>query len=243
MCLNFMEPVSKVVGLAGTSFSGQLPTSFINLNSEILPSLQNLTRLNFLQQPEVWVLMESQKAQPWKISVNETVPNFEVLGLASCNLSEFPIIEPFLPWTNLQLLDLTSNLLQESLPVPPSSTSYYFVQNNKLTGNIPLSMCNLSVFQILDLSNNSLSGIIPQHSSKFSSSLSVLNLRGNNFNGNIPQTCINGRSRLKMIDLSENHLEESVPRSLTTCTVLESLNLEDNKIRNTFPFFLGALPE
>ena len=28
-----------------------------------------------------------------KISVNETVPNFEVLGLASCNLSKFPIIE------------------------------------------------------------------------------------------------------------------------------------------------------
>ena len=104
-------------------------------------------------------------------------------------------------------------------------------------------MCNLSVLQILDLSNNSLSGIIPQHSSKFSSSLSVLNLQGNNFNGNIPQTCINGRSRLKMIDLSENHLEESVPRSLTTCTVLESLNLEDNKIKNTFTFFLGALPE
>lgn len=47
MCLNFMEPVSKVVGLAGTSFSGQLPTSFVILDSwnELDVSICNFTRL------------------------------------------------------------------------------------------------------------------------------------------------------------------------------------------------------
>ena len=45
-----------------------------------------------------------------------------------------------------------------------------------------------------------------------------------------------------MIDLSQNLLEGPVPRSLTNCTVLESLNLGNNQISDTFPFWLGALP-
>ncbi|KAF3952449.1 hypothetical protein CMV_021995 [Castanea mollissima] len=41
-----------------------------------------------------------------------------------------------LPWTNLAILDLSSNQLEGSLPIPPSSTLRYNIPNNKLSASI-----------------------------------------------------------------------------------------------------------
>ncbi|KAJ4717613.1 putative Leucine-rich receptor-like kinase family protein [Melia azedarach] len=46
-----------------------------------------------------------------------------------------------------------------------------------------------------------------------------------------------------MIDLSDNHFQGEIPRSLVNCTSLEFLDLGNNGIMDTFPFWLGALPE
>ena len=85
---------------------------------------------------------------------------------------------------NLRFLYLHANLLQGKLPVPPSSHMRAFVMsNNRLTGEIPSTICNVSHLQILDIFNNNLSGKIPQCLGNFSYSLSVMNLRMNNFHG------------------------------------------------------------
>ena len=252
------------------------------LELDMLLKLKNLTRLG---------LSDNKLSLQTDTSFNGTGPKFKVLGLASCNLGEFPnflrnqdelellklsnnkipgkipnwiwtigketlslmdlshnFLTGFeqppvvLPWANLIYLELSSNMLQGPLPVPPSSISSYFVENNRFAGNIPPLFCNLSLLRMLDLSNNTLSGMIPECLSNLSNSLSILNLRRNNFNGAIPEACEVG-SKLKMIDLSQNLLDGPVPRSLTNCTVLESLNLGNNQISDTFPFWLGALPE
>ncbi|RVW37503.1 Receptor-like protein 12 [Vitis vinifera] len=227
MCLNFMEPVSKVVGLAGTSFSGQLPTSFINLNSEILPSLENLTQLNFLaqqfgkntsylinltqlssvkQQPEVWVLMESQKAQPWKISVNETVPNFEVLGLASCNLSKFPIIE--IPWWTGSPKPSLSFPCCKSLKSPTMVLQAW------------KESLRMSLITAIEISSNKFSGEI-QESIGNLKRLHLLNLFGNSFTGQIPSSLKN-LEHLESLDLSHNKLPGEIPQQLTRIDTLDS---------------------
>ena len=252
------------------------------LELDMLLKLKKLTRLG---------LSDNKLLLRTDTSSNGNGPKFKVLGLASCNLGEFPHFlrnqdelellklsnnkihgkipkwiwnigketlslmdlahnfltgfeQPMvvLPWVSLIYLELSSNMLQGSLPVPPSSISTYFVENNRFTGKIPPLFCNLSLLHMLDLSNSTLSGMIPECLSNLSNSLSVLNLRGNNFHGAIPQAFEVG-SKLKMIDLSQNLLEGPVPRSLTNCTVLESLNLGNNQISDTFPFWLGALPE
>ncbi|XP_059640711.1 receptor-like protein 7 [Cornus florida] len=164
------------------------------------------------------------------------------MGLSHNFLTGFDQPPLLLPWSSLRLLDLASNKLQGSLPIPPLSTYAYSVSNNQLTGEIPPWLCNVSSLYALDLSYNHLSGSIPQCVGSFSDSLSLLNLQSNNLSGPIPQIYKNG-SKLMMIDLSRNQLLGPVPRSMVNCSLLEILNLGDNQINDTFPFWLGNLSE
>jgi Leucine-rich repeat (LRR) protein len=142
----------------------------------------------------------------------------------------------------MEYLDLRSNKLQGSLPIPPLSTQYFFASNNNLTGRIPSMICKVNSLQVLDLSNNHLIGQIPQCLGNFSSSLSVLNMRNNNFQGILPETFIKGSS-LRTLDLSLNRIEGKIPRSLVKCRQLEVLNLGNNNMNDIFPFWLESLPE
>ncbi|GMI98569.1 receptor like protein 35 [Hibiscus trionum] len=166
----------------------------------------------------------------------------EVLSLRENFLTGFhqPGIVP--PWTNLRVLDLRSNKLRGSLPIPPASIYQYLVSNNLLKGEISSMICNLPSISILDISNNSFSGMLPPCLGNLSKSLSVLNLQSNNFRGPIPQTC-EKRSQLRMIDLSQNQLNGEIPRSLVNCNMLELLNLGNNQIEDTFPSWLGRLQQ
>ncbi|KAF3959644.1 hypothetical protein CMV_015564 [Castanea mollissima] len=89
----------------------------------------------------------------------------------------FDHVPVILPWTNLRILELSHNKLQGiSVPIPPSSIATYEISNNILTGEIPLMICNLSLFFRLDLSYNNLRGMLPDCLGNFSGSLSILNL-------------------------------------------------------------------
>ncbi|XVE78315.1 hypothetical protein DITRI_Ditri13aG0134800 [Diplodiscus trichospermus] len=149
---------------------------------------------------------------------------------------------PILPLNNLKHLNLGSNNLQGSIPIPPSSIFYYSVSNNSLTGDFSPLLCNLSSLAFLDLSNNNFNGMLPQCLANLSESLLVLSLQNNSFVGSIPQLCMKG-SILRMIDFSENQFQGQLPRSLANCGMIETLNLGSNKINDTFPFWLGKLPE
>ena len=147
---------------------------------------------------------------------------------------------PILPWDSLLNLDLSFNMLQGSLPIPPPSIADYNVRNNKLTGEISPLFCNLSSILMLDLSHNNLAGMLPQCLSKLSD-LVMLNLQNNNFRGILPGMYME-QSRLKAIDVTQNQLEGQVPRSLSNCTMLEILLLGKNQFSDIFPSWLGKLP-
>ena len=133
-------------------------------------------------------------------------------------LTGFDQLPAILPWSRVHILDLSSNMLQGSLPVPPLSTYLYLVPGNKLTGEIPTLMCNLTSLRWLALSYNNFSGRISQCLTSLSSSLFELNLKRNNLCGTIPPLCSNP-SNLRMIDLSENQLQGQIPRSLAKCSL------------------------
>ncbi|CAB4315239.1 unnamed protein product [Prunus armeniaca] len=180
----------------------------------------------------------------------------------SCN-SLLTLEGPLLNVTsNLSVLDLHSNQLQGQIPLFPqfatyldysrnnfnsvirtdigeflSYTIFFSLSSNKLHGIIPVSICNASNLQVLDVSNNSLNGSIPKCLTAISGTLAVLNLRRNNLSGTVPDKFPEHCS-LKTLDLNGNQIGGQFPKSLANCTMLEVLNLGNNQIADTFPCLL-----
>ncbi|KAF8011984.1 hypothetical protein BT93_I0190 [Corymbia citriodora subsp. variegata] len=164
------------------------------------------------------------------------------LNLSNNSLTGFSSYPVEFKWANLQTLDLRYNGMEGPLPLPPRSIQFYLASNNKLIGQIPPTICQLNSIQILDLASNELSGVLPSCLSNLSSTLSTLSLHGNGFYGRIPPLQKIEACELKMVDLSDNQLEGPLPRGLSTCVGLEFLNLGNNWIADTFPSWLGSLP-
>ncbi|XP_058111715.1 receptor-like protein 7 [Magnolia sinica] len=166
--------------------------------------------------------------------------------LYSLNLSHNVLqgMEPPTPHLSsaLQILDLSFNMLEGSLPIPSPSIFFFSVSNNSLHGEIPLSICNATSLSVLDLSYNHFIGQIPLCLGEIGDTLSVLNLQGNAFNGTLLQAFKEG-CNIQTLDLSGNQLEGRLPRSLANCKKLEVLNLGNNQINDTFPSWVEALPQ
>ncbi|MBA0788891.1 hypothetical protein Gotri_026243 [Gossypium trilobum] len=146
------------------------------------------------------------------------------------------------PGKNLDTLDLHSNLLQGPLLVPSPTVREFLISENKLTGEIPPSVCNLTSLSILDLSKNYLKGIIPPCVGNFSDEIWIINLQRNNFHGKIPDFVDGRYGFFTTIALNGNQLEGLLPRSLVNCSSLAFLNLANNRFNDHFPHWLGVLP-
>lgn len=171
---------------------------------------------------------------------NKSRESMDSLWLAENLITGFEYNPVVLPWARLRLLDISVNMFQGSLPVPPPSTLAYDASGNRMTGEISPLICQMNSLYTLELSDNSLGGKIPSCLGNFSNKLMRINLEGNNFFGTIPEISSQG---LRMVDLSWNQFEGKIPRSLANCTLLQLLNLGNNQIDDSFPLWLGTLPE
>ena len=149
----------------------------------------------------------------------------------------------------VQYLDFSRNNFSSVIPVSIgnflTNTYFFSLSSNKLYGSIPRSICNATKLIVLDLSNNFLSGTVPECLFKLSEvdqemskpSLGVLNLSKNNLTGTIsnvfPSNC-----GLQTLSLNGNQLEGKLPKSLAKCTSLDVLNLGNNHIEDAFPCYL-----
>lgn len=171
---------------------------------------------------------------------NVSTASLTIMNISHNFLSGFDQPPVVLPWSGLRLLDLSSNMIGGSLLMPSPFIEYYLISKNQLTGQVSPLICNLTSLKFLDMSNNKLSGMLPQCLGNFSESLRVLDLGNNSFEGHLPQTYT---SNLTMIDVSDNKLQGILPRSLANCVMLEFLVLSNNEFDDVFPFWLGTLPE
>ncbi|KAL6144030.1 hypothetical protein ACLB2K_054725 [Fragaria x ananassa] len=171
---------------------------------------------------------------------NSTSETLRFLNLSHNHLNGFEENPVIIPWHGLYSLQLDSNMLQGSLPIPSPLISYYSVSNNEYAGEIPVTFCNTRPLCILDLSNNNLNGKIPQcfENLRF---LQLLKLQNNSFHGDIPQIGLKRCLWLRGIDMSYNQLQGKLPRSIGNCSKLMFLNLGNNQISDTFPSWLGKL--
>ncbi|GKB31922.1 leucine-rich repeat-containing protein [Tanacetum coccineum] len=208
--------------LSDNKIQGEIPNWIWKVGSGSL-SYMNLSRNNLTSLQE-----------PYKF------PDFSVLDLHFNNLSG---AIPFPPQT-ATFVDYSENRFDSLLPenIGRNLTFAYFfsVSKNMLTGRIPDTICNATYLRVLDLSNNHLTGKIPKCLIEFGGSLGVLNLANNRLTGHIegtfPSTC-----GLNTLDLHGNSLEGKISRSLANCTMLEVLNIGNNRINDTYPCYLGKL--
>nr|XP_023925785.1 receptor-like protein Cf-9 homolog [Quercus suber] len=152
-----------------------------------------------------------------KTSPNTTVQKFKHIGLASCNLSEFP---DFLrEQDELEFVDLAYNHIHGLVP--------------KWMWNTSKENLGLNSLYALDLSHNHLSGTLPPCLGNFSSFLSILNLRSNNFHGMIPQDglprSLANCAKLEFLILGNNRLRDVFPYWLRKLPELKVLILRSNR--------------
>ncbi|KAL1209261.1 Receptor-like protein 43 [Cardamine amara subsp. amara] len=230
-------------------FSGEIPSSLGNLshlttlevggnnfNGEIPSSLGNLSYLTTLDlsiNNFSGEIPSSLGRLSQLVSLNVFINKFN---------GNFPLI--ILNLTNLSILDISYNQFAGMLPPNISSSlpnlEYFYADHNNFTGKIPSFICTLCTLTILDLSNNQFNGSIPRCMGNFSSTLQTLNLRKNRLSGGLPE---NISASVKSLDIGHNQLVGKLPRSLVRISFLEVLNVESNRINDTFPFWLSSLQE
>ncbi|XP_015897216.1 receptor-like protein 6 [Ziziphus jujuba] len=226
-------------------------------NLSAFPDVKNHSSLTFLD-----------------LSINQisgVIPNWTwELGNGSLNYLNLSfnqlvgIQEPYIFPPLLGVLDLHFNMLHGKLPIPPTpiyvdlSNNYFSssiradigknlsnavllsLSNNSLTGFIPESICQGVALEVLDLSNNGLSGRVPDCIPQMSQKLYILNLQKNNLSGPIPNAFPVNCS-LKTLHLNGNSIQGQVPESISKCTKLQILDLGNNQIIDGFPSFFMSI--
>ena len=100
-------------------------------------------------------------------------------------------------------------------------------------------ICKLKNIQILDLSDNSITGSIPSNITTLNHLTSLL-LDNNQLSGEIP-TGIGSLTSLRYLLLDRNELSGSIPTGIGSLTSLENLSLYDNQLSGSIPTEIGNL--
>ncbi|GLT39481.1 hypothetical protein SLA2020_136690 [Shorea laevis] len=243
--------LSKLVNLRDLDLSNNSLLSLSNNGTGVNYSFPNLQYLifsscnihkfpSFLRKAKSLEILDISKNK-----ISGQIHKWEIEGMSSLNLN---LSYNFLTGIDsfgsgyLQIVDLRSNLLQGSLPIPSTTWVYMkqlIISGNNLTGEIPSSYCNLTSLRVLILAKNSLGGKFPECLGNLIS-LYILDLWMNKFHGIIPNSFVH--SQLRTLNLNGNQLEGILPRSLVNCSNLEILDVGNNNLNDTFPNWLGVLP-
>uniref|UniRef100_A0A803MWG9 Leucine-rich repeat-containing N-terminal plant-type domain-containing protein n=1 Tax=Chenopodium quinoa TaxID=63459 RepID=A0A803MWG9_CHEQI len=237
LSLNSLSVSTKLNSSSMLSKLSYLGLSSCNISK--FPYLGDQERLEDLHLEDNNIRGEIPK---WMVNISQAQPDASLyLDLSNNSLTHG--LE-YLPWEKLSYVYLSSNKLQEPLPILQTNLELaaLFVSNNRLNGTINPSFCHLTKIRCLDLSNNTLSGEIPHCLVNNSTQLAALNLQANRLNGTIPANFSNCDS-LQYLDLSDNQLEGVVPNSLSQCKSLNVLYLGNNKLEGTLPSWLDSLPQ
>ncbi|KAF3783358.1 Receptor-like protein 12 [Nymphaea thermarum] len=235
----------KSLDLSNTSLSGILPTTIGNLTalaymdlshtdlSGNLPiTMANLTALTHLG------LSGTNMSSSVPISIG-SLRALNHLELSGCNFTGIDS-SFFVNLTQLTYLDLSNNMISGSLPSLPQYLSTIHFRSNNFSGPIPNSY-NFLKIKTLDLSSNSLIGIIPSNlipgPSSVESSLQWFDLSNNKFDGYLDLGIFANFKKLYFLSLSGNNLTIDVHNPTLKFASLQHLKLASCNV-NQFPQFL-----
>ncbi|XP_031252560.1 receptor-like protein EIX2 [Pistacia vera] len=196
-----------------------------------IPNLTELIQLEFLD------LSSNNFSGPLPL-----IPlNLYVLDLSNNALSGS--VFPFLCYemnaskSLMKILILRKNLLYGKLPNCWMNLPYLTVLNlneNKFTGNIPVSFGSLSSLQYLHLRKNHLFGTMPMPL-KNCTKIVALDLGENAFVGKVPAWFGESFPQMVILNLRSNKFEGLLPRELCHLALLQILDIADNNFHGIVP--------
>ena len=144
--------------------------------------------------------------------------------------------------TGVEEIELDNNNLTGEIPLELTNLSNLrklIVWRNQLTGNIPSNLGNLTNLEEIYAANNGLTGAIPPELGNLSS-LESLNLHDNQLEGSIPGA-LGSLSNLRLLLLSSNQLSGAIPPELGSLASVQTLQLNGNQLTGGIPSELGSL--
>ncbi|XP_048138484.1 receptor-like protein 7 isoform X1 [Rhodamnia argentea] len=250
--------------LASNKFHGEIPSSISQLQKLTLLRLvrNNFSGTveldNFLKLKQLEVLqLSSNRLSCHASNANDILPQFLILGLASCNLSEFPaflqnqeqmnwldlsdnnIRGEVPPWvwngsSNMQYLNLSRNFLtgvHRYYPIYPWLMYTIDLSHNMLKGPPPEAPPSIMSYIV---SNNSLTGALPPWICNLSSVV-TLDLSSNNLTGVLPVCLGNISESLMVLNLKGNNFQGRIPELSMRGTQLTMIDLSDNQLQGNLP--------
>ncbi|OQU78870.1 hypothetical protein SORBI_3008G065200, partial [Sorghum bicolor] len=114
--------------------------------------------------------------------------------------------------------------------------------SNNLDGNLNFlsSLSNCRKLQVIDLSNNSFIGGLPDHTGNLSTELISFAADSNKLTGKLPSTLSN-LSRLEALNLYNNLFTGEIPKTITMMQELVALDVTDNDLSGSIPTSIGML--
>ncbi|XP_002442957.1 putative receptor-like protein kinase At3g47110 isoform X1 [Sorghum bicolor] len=148
-------------------------------------------------------------------------------------------------FSKLSMISLGAN--QFSGPVPATLgdipvLGQLGLGSNNLDGNLNFlsSLSNCRKLQVIDLSNNSFIGGLPDHTGNLSTELISFAADSNKLTGKLPSTLSN-LSRLEALNLYNNLFTGEIPKTITMMQELVALDVTDNDLSGSIPTSIGML--
>ncbi|KAH6789054.1 hypothetical protein C2S51_004060 [Perilla frutescens var. frutescens] len=226
----------KSLHISMNNFNGSVPTNLgkLNLLEELLLSGNSFTGeipVEITKYKNLKVIDFSGNGLSGSIPVELG----ELISLLSFNELEGPI--PAMNSTKLWRLRLSSNYFNGTIPSNSLGSlvelMYLQLDNNRLTGEIPLELGMCKKLALLNLAQNKLTGTLPPVLGDLTN-LQVLSLELNNFVGEIPQE-ISQLNRLLKLNMNGNSLNGSITSLVSNLSSLMELQLGSNQLSGPIP--------
>ncbi|XBH73397.1 hypothetical protein VPH35_100509 [Triticum aestivum] len=240
-----------------------LNLDWVNINGDLTTLMERLPRCSWNALREVYLLRANLSGEPpdWignltSLSLLDLYQNMLVgpvpagigalgnlayLDFGLSNLNGVLSTEHFASLMNLEYLDLSHNSLKLDLNgnwVPPFRLDTGYFRSCNLGPQFPTWLRWQAGITRLDISNASISDVLPDWFWTVSSHASVLYLSRNELSGAFPAQL--DLPSVELMDLSKNSLSGKLPANLTA-PLLSQLHLSSNDIEGTIPSYVCQL--